>query len=49
MIIGFHKLMCHKCEKYRWHETLFALAKCVTCESQRTHENDPIEIEHFVG
>lgn len=48
MIVGIYKMMCHKCDKVRIHETMLAFAKCVICQETRTHENEPIEIERFV-
>lgn len=50
-LIGFNRLMCQKCDKYRLHEAMMGLAKCVTCHWQRSAEEvvEPIQIEHFVG
>ena len=35
MIVGFKRLECEQCQKLRLHETMFGLAKCVICHSQR--------------
>jgi len=56
MIVGLKRMYCKACEKYRWHETMFELARCVKCNEQQAAtvemahtlaESEPMEIERF--
>lgn len=46
-LVGITKLFCSQCAKQRTHETLYGLAMCLVCNTQRSPD-DLIEIERFI-